>query len=70
MRVLTTRRRKGIVQLIIFDRSGRRLPLSVRVVWSKRVGFRKHIIGLELVDPSEESERDLARIGTTGFFDG
>ena len=30
------------------------IPVQARVVWAKRLGFRKHEIGLHFVDPSPE----------------
>ena len=70
LRILTTRRRRGIVQIVLFDLTGRRVRLRCRVVWSKRIAFRKHLIGLALLGADESLSRELAKIGTTGFFDG
>ena len=69
LRIMTSRRRRGVVDLVLFDLSGRRLNLRARVVWSKRLAFRKHMLGLEFEDADEELTRDLARLGTTGFVD-
>ena len=70
LRILTTRRRRGVLRIILFGQSGRRLNLQARVVWSKRLAFRKHLVGLELVGSDENVARELGRMGTSGFFNG
>jgi hypothetical protein len=69
LRILTTRRRRGLLRIVIFDRSGRRIRLRARVVWSKRIAFRKHMVGLELVGADESTTRELARMGTADFVE-
>ncbi|MHC4416146.1 MAG: PilZ domain-containing protein [Planctomycetota bacterium] len=68
MRVTSTRRLRGMIDVVLFNPSGAQLQLRARVVWSKRLSFRKHVSGLEFIDPAEHVARELAKIGTTGFF--
>lgn len=44
------------------------LPVQAEVVWSKRLGFRKHDVGLRFIQPSLELA-ELVRCCTT-FGDG
>ena len=69
MRVRSSRRLRGVLEILLFPRSGTRLQVRVRVVWSKRIGFRKHLAGLEFVNPDPNVARELANIGTTDNFD-
>ena len=69
IRVLSRRRLRGRFRLVLYNYSGRQLQLRARVVWSKRISFRRHQVGLELIDPPENVARELAKIGTTGLFD-
>ena len=69
LRILSSRRRRGIQRFVVVDRSGRRLRVRARVVWSKRVAFRKHVVGLELVGADENTTRQLARMGTAESFE-
>jgi hypothetical protein len=69
LRILTTRRRRGLLRIVVFDRSGRRIRLRARVAWSKRIAFRKHLVGLELIGTDESTTRELAQMGTADFFE-
>jgi hypothetical protein len=65
MRVRTTRRLRGIRAVVLFNRNGPHLNVRARVVWSKRIGFRKHVAGLEFIDPPHNMLRELTKLGTT-----
>ncbi len=62
--VYCTRKLRGTVEVTLFSRNGPHLQVLANVVWSRRIGFRKHIAGLEFVDTSPNAVRELARIGT------
>ncbi len=64
MRVLSPRRLKGPQSVVVFARQGPHLQVMARVVWSERIGFRKHMIGLEFVE--DPPARQLANICTSG----
>jgi hypothetical protein len=64
MRVRSTRRLRGIVSVKLFNRNGPHLNVKARVVWSKRLGFRRHVAGLEFIDPPPNMLRELAKLGT------
>ena len=66
MRVSGTRKLRGIQSVTLFNRIGPHLQVRARVVWSKRLGFRKHVAGLEFIDPPPNVARELANIGTNG----
>ena len=65
MRVRSTRRLRGILPVVLFNRNGPHLNVRVRVAWTKRIGFRKHVAGLEFIDPPPNMLRELAKLGTT-----
>jgi hypothetical protein len=65
MRVRSTRRLRGKLDVVLFNRNGPDLQVQARVVWSRRIGFRKHVAGLEFLDPPPNTVRELAKIGTT-----
>ncbi|MHC4427837.1 MAG: PilZ domain-containing protein [Planctomycetota bacterium] len=65
MRVRSTRRLRGILAVVLFNRNGPHLNVRARVVWTKRIGFRKHVSGLEFIDPPQNMLRELAKLGTT-----
>ena len=65
LRVRSTRRLRGILSVVLFNRNGPHLTIRARVVWSKRLGFRKHVAGLEFIDPPPNMLRELAKLGTT-----
>ncbi len=68
IRVLGTKRLRGAVEVVVFNRAGPHLHLRARVVWSRRLGFRNHLVGLEFYDLNENVARQLAKIGTIDFF--
>ena len=61
----TTRRLRGIRAVVLFNRNGPHLNVRARVVWTKRIGFRKHVAGLEFIDPPHNMLRELTKLGTT-----
>jgi hypothetical protein len=65
IRVRSTRRLRGQVTLVLFNHSGPHVNLTARVIWSRRLGFRKHVAGLEFVDPPPTMLRELVKLGTT-----
>ncbi len=64
MRVRTTRRLRGTLTVVLLSHEGPHLQLQARVVWSERLGFRKHMAGLEFVDPPQNAIRQLMKLGT------
>ena len=66
MRVLSSRRLRGEIEVVLLNRGGPHLKLLARVVWSERLGFRKHLVGLELVNVSEQVASHLAKISVSG----
>ncbi len=65
LRVRSTRRLRGQLTVTLFNRNGPHLEVRARVVWSKRLGFRKHVAGLEFIDSPPNMLRELAKLGTT-----
>ena len=65
VRVRCRRRLRGTVDLTLFSRTGPHLEVKARVVWSKRLGFRKHVAGLEFIDPSPTFAREVGDLSTT-----
>ena len=65
VRVRSTRRLRGILPMVLFNRNGPNLNVQARVVWSKRIGFRRHVAGLAFIDPPPNMLRELAKLGTT-----
>lgn len=63
MRVLSTRPRLGSLEIGL--RGGEvSLNLDAKVAWSRRLGFRRHEIGLTFVDVDAEVAGILSRIST------
>ncbi|MEE8238119.1 MAG: PilZ domain-containing protein [Gammaproteobacteria bacterium] len=63
MRVLCTRPRLGTTDIDI--RGGDySLKLRTKVAWSRRLGFRRHEIGLTFLDVDEELATVLSRISS------
>lgn len=69
MRVHSTRRLRGTVRVVIHNRTGPHLQLKARVVWCERLGFRRHMAGLEFIDPPASAIRELMKIGTATLDD-
>ncbi len=65
MRVESRRRLRGTVNIILFNVNGPDLELKARVVWTKRLGFRRHLAGLEFVGLTPAVSRELVNIGTS-----
>ena len=61
MRVLGTRRRQGNLELTLWG-GDLKLALQARVAWSRRLGFRRHEIGLTLLEVDETVTELLSRI--------
>jgi hypothetical protein len=64
MRVQTTKRLRGTLAVVLFSSNGPHLQIQARVVWSERKGFRRHVAGLEFVDPPQSAVRELMKLGT------
>ena len=64
MRVQSSRRLRGTLTLVIFNPHGPHIQIQARVAWCKRIGFRKHMAGLEFVDLPPAVASELARIAT------
>ncbi len=69
MKVRSSRRLRGEMDVVIFNPSGPHLQLRARVVWTERLGFRRHLAGLQFIDPPEKVARALVEIGTNSFDD-
>jgi len=64
MRVLGTRRRQGELDLTLWGED-LKLALRARVAWSRRLGFRRHEIGLALLEVDETVAELLSRVSRT-----
>ena len=53
MRVRATKKLKGEISVVLFSKTGPHLMLTARVVWTQRLSFRKHLVGLEFVNPPD-----------------
>ena len=62
MRVLSRRKLKGILDVALWD-IHRGVTLRARVVWTKRLGFRRHESGLKFLDVDPEVARTLGSLG-------
>ncbi|MEE9212338.1 MAG: PilZ domain-containing protein [Phycisphaeraceae bacterium] len=63
MRVVSDRRLKGELTIVLHHEVGLELAVQARVMWRKRIGFRQHMIGLEFFNLTPNDCRQLARIG-------
>jgi hypothetical protein len=63
MRVLSTRSREGEAEIEILA-GEHAMSIRGRVAWSRRVGFRKHLVGIAFIDVDAEIARRLARISS------
>ncbi len=63
MRVLATRPRAGTFDIRL-QGGDLNLALHARVAWTRRLGFRRHEVGLSFVDLDEDVGKVLARIST------
>ena len=61
LRLLSHRRLNGILSLELWD-THRGLRLCGKVAWCRRIGFRKHEIGVEFLNVTPEIAGDLATI--------
>ena len=64
MRVQSTRRLRGTLSVVIFNPQGGHIQIQARVAWTMRIGFRKHLTGLEFIDLPPSAASELARIAT------
>ncbi len=72
MRVISDRRLKGELTVVLYHEIGLELALQARVKWRRRIGFRQHMIGLEFFNLTPNDARQLAKIGMiaqTGLSD-
>jgi hypothetical protein len=65
MRVQGTRRLRGTLDVVIYNNHGPHVKIQARVAWTKRIGFFKHMSGLEFIDLPSSVASELARIATT-----
>ena len=63
VRILARRVPKGEVSVQLIGLGGR-FELRGRVIWSHRIGLRKHEIGIEFDDITPEMSRHLTRLAT------
>jgi len=66
IRLMSRRRVNGVIEVVLKSESGLELKVSGRVVWCRREGFRRHLVGLELVELSSAKQRLLTRISMGG----
>ncbi len=66
MRVISDRRLKGELTIVLHHEVGLEFSVQVRVKWRKRIGFRQHMIGLEFFNLTPNDTSQLARIGMIG----
>lgn len=64
MRVQGTRRPRGTLDVVIYNPQGSHIQIRARVAWTKRIGFRRHVSGLEFIDLPSSVANELARIAT------
>ncbi len=64
MRVLCKRPHQGPLEACL-QASQYSMTLSGQVVWSKRLGFRRHEIGVQFVDLDDDTVRVLSRISAS-----
>ena len=69
VRVRTRSRLRGTVTLVIYNNQGPHVQVRARVAWCTRLGFRRHMAGLEFMDPPGKIVRELMKIGTTAFYE-
>ncbi len=70
VRILSSRDRQGEQTVDLFSNSGT-FSLAGRVVWHRKLGFRKHEIGVEFSDVDEEAAQtlcDIARAHAVGCY--
>ena len=61
LRLLSHRRLNGILSIELWD-THRGLRLRGKVTWCRRIGFRKHELGVEFINLTPDIAGDLARI--------
>lgn len=64
MRVLCKRPHEGTLEVCL-QASQYSMNLSGQVAWSKRLGFRRHEIGIQFVDLDEDTTHVLSRISAS-----
>ncbi len=62
MRLVSRRRLRGKLELDLWD-INRGVRVRAEVVWTKRLGFRRHEVGLKFRDLSPDLVRDLTALG-------
>jgi hypothetical protein len=61
MRVLSKRSRSG--ELLVTLRSfGRKVTVAAKVAWSRRIGFRRHLVGLSFTNVNPDSIKALNQL--------
>ncbi len=63
MRVLSTRRREGTLNVRIFSYDVT-VAVRAKVAWSQRLGFRRHELGISFLEVDEQLASVLKRIST------
>lgn len=64
MRVLATRRHRGELAITV-QTAHEAVPLLAMVVWSRRVGFRRHMIGMRFMDVEADAVALLSQIAAS-----
>jgi hypothetical protein len=58
MRILTNRKRRGKVTIHLEGRFGQ-MAVAAEVIWSRRLGFRRHQVGLRFLNLDRKQARQL-----------
>ena len=59
MRVRCPRRASGLVEVQLWT-AKRRVTVQAKIVWARRIGFRRYELGLEFRDVTPETRQDLS----------
>src|SRR5262245_53896654 len=62
MKVMSRRKYRGKLDVALWD-IHRGLRVSAVVVWHRRIGFRRHEMGLQFLDVTPEVARELTALG-------
>jgi len=66
MRVTCRRVPKEKWLFLDLDTTGDPLPVQAKVIWAKRLGFRKHEVGLQFTETSPELDKLISSCFTIG----
>ena len=64
LRLLSVRPHQGLVRVEIWGHDTD-VTVEAKVVWARRLGFRRHELGLTFVDVDEDVQKIIMRIAAT-----